>query len=485
MNKLLKNQIFKEIIISLAVITVYQLLMRVPLPFINLKELNALFGSLGSHTSGDDFFVHLSIVALGIMPFVSAYIMIEICSLFIPFLKKHRGGDYHGRKVLQKYALILTLFLSAIQAKFIIQGLEGMLSPSGVSILVLSNNLQFIALLFILVATVFFILYLAEIATKHGIGNGISLLILSGTISDVFRNISKYFNHTSYINLNFFYIIIFSITIFFLFVFIPIYLLKTTYSISLKHSSDEFSSNFFKLSSCLSGKVAMGYATSLLMLPVTLMSFTGGFESFARSLYPGTLSYYFFACILVILLSYLFGWLFLHPRKRFETLKSWGWDIQGAYQYSTDFIKQKFLIMNLPWSLFLCGVIILPSIVITGFNVPFYLGGSSLFIITFLSLDIVSRLKLWNENVHEKVFKIAEFQDLHHATMIKNHLKSEHIKFYLQGYYHRHLLYFFGPYIPINLMVPAFEKDRTTKIIDRYHGGLGVIEKERRPREHP
>ena len=132
--------------------------------------------------------------------------------------------------------------------------------------------------------------------------------------------------------------------------------------------------------------------------------------------------------------------------------------------------------MNLSWSLFLCGVIILPGISITGFNVPFYLGGSSLLIITFLSLDFVSRFKLWSENVHDKTFKMAEFQDLHHATMIKNHLKSENIKFYLQGYYHRHLLYFFGPYIPINLMVPIFEKDRATEIIDRYYGGLGLLE---------
>ena len=103
MNNLFKNQISKEIIISIAVITAYQLLGKVPLPFINLSELNALSGSFGSLIFGDDFFGHFSIVALGIMPFVSAYVMVEICSLFIPFLKKHRGGDYYGRKVLKKY----------------------------------------------------------------------------------------------------------------------------------------------------------------------------------------------------------------------------------------------------------------------------------------------------------------------------------------------------------------------------------------------
>ena len=224
----------------------------------------------------------------------------------------------------------------------------------------------------------------------------------------------------------------------------------------------------------------MSYATSIIMLPVTLMAFMGGWgEPIASSLEPGTFGYYFFSCILVILLSYCFGWLFLHPKRKFETLKNWGWYPQETQDENIDFIKQKFFIMNLPWSLFLCGVVILPSIAISGFNVLFYLGGSSLFIVAFLSLDIVSRFKLWNQSVNVKTTKIAEFQDVHFATMIKNHLKNENIKFYLQGYYHRHLLYFFGPYIPINLMVPAFERDRAKDLINRYYSGLGIIETEK------
>jgi len=112
MENIFKNQLFKEIIITLAVITAYHLLGKVPLPFINYSELSGSFR------------VNISIVALGIMPFVSAYMMVEICSLFIPFLKKHRVGDYYGRKVLDKYALILTFFLGVIQSNSIIQDLE-------------------------------------------------------------------------------------------------------------------------------------------------------------------------------------------------------------------------------------------------------------------------------------------------------------------------------------------------------------------------
>ncbi|MBM9513839.1 preprotein translocase subunit SecY [Desulfogranum marinum] len=469
-----KNQIIKELLISITLLAAYRLMLMIPMPFVDLGGLYSFSETIGGSFLGNDFFSHISITALGIMPFVSAYILVELLSLFIPFLKKHRTGEYYGRKVLKKYAMGLTLILSVVQGYFIIHGLKGMLSPSGVKILNLSNNMQFFALLATLVTAVFVLLFLAEIITKFGIGNGISLLIFSGACFNLFDNFLKFFDHTSEFQQNFFYVVVFALVVIFLFVFIPIVLVKTTFSIPLKHSSDESVSNFFKLSSCLSGKEIIGYATSLLMLPATLFSFMGGFESFANSLYPGSFSYYFFSCILVILLSYLFGWSFLSPNKRFETLKQWGWNSEGNQNFSIDSIKKKFLFMNLPWTIFLCAVLILPTITITGFNIPFYLGGTSLIIVAVISLDFVSRFRLWNENIHDKAYKIAEFQDLHHATMIKNHLIDENIKFYLQGYYHRHLLYFFGPYIPINLMIPAYEAERVIEIISRYYGGLGL-----------
>lgn len=449
-------------------------MLMIPMPFIDLKEFNSFSATIGGLFFGNDYFSHISITALGLMPFVSAYLFVEILSLFLPFLKKYRNGDYHGRKKLKTYALGLTLILSAVQGYFLIHGIKSMLSPSGVPVLTLANNLQFFALLATLVTAVFVLLFLAEMVTKHGIGNGISLLILSGICSSLFRNIVDFFDNTHELQQNFFYVLIFFVMVMLLFTFIPIFLVKTTCSIPLKHRYDAFFSDFFKLSSCLSGKEIIGYATSILMLPATLFSFIGGFESLAASLQPGSFGYYFFSCILLIVLSYLFGWLFLNPRKRLKTLNNWGWNVEEHQNFIIDSIKQKFLFMNLPWTVFLCVVLIVPSITMTGFNIPFYLSGTSVIVVTVISLDIVSRFRLWNENVHEKTYNIAEFQDLHHATMIKNHLVSENIKFYLQGYYHRHLLYFFGPYIPINLMVPAYEKERTIKIISRYYGRLGL-----------
>ncbi len=472
----LKSQIIKELLISISLLAVYRLMLMIPMPFIDVKGFNSFPETIGGLFFGNDYLSHISIATMGLMPFVSAYLMVELFSLFIPFLKKHRSGEYRGRKILKTYALGLTLILSVVQGYFIIHGLQGMLSPSGGSILTLSGNLQFLTLLATLVTAVFVLLFLADMITRYGVGNGISLFILSTTCFSLFGNVLKFFDHTNELQLNFFYVVVSSVIFIFLFILIPIVLVKTTYTIPLKHSSDKYSTNFFKLSFCLSGKAVIAFATSILMLPATLFSFMGSFESMATSLQPGSFGYYFFACILVLFLSYIFGWLFLSPHKRFETLKQWGWSLEGNQRFSIDSIKKIFLFTNVPWTIFLCIALILPSITITGFNIPFYLSGTSLIVVAVISLDVVSRFRLWNNNVHDKTYKIAEFQDLHHATMIKNHLASENIKFYLQGYYHRHLLYFFGPYIPINLMVPAYEKDRATEIISRYYGSLGLMD---------
>ena len=124
--------------------------------------------------------------------------------------------------------------------------------------------------------------------------------------------------------------------------------------------------------------------------------------------------------------------------------------------------------------MFLCVMVVVPHILIASFDQPFYIGGAKSFIVGILCLDIFSRINLWKKFGDEKLRKIAEFHDVYYARMIKNHLESENIKFYLQGYYHRHLLYFLGPYIPINLKVAETDIDRAREVIKKFYGNLGL-----------
>lgn len=192
-------------------------------------------------------------------------------------------------------------------------------------------------------------------------------------------------------------------------------------------------------------------------------------------LWPGTAVYYLSMTLTIFTLNYLLGRVFLHPEKRIIKLNDWGWRLPEPSQHFPEAVKYKFLLLNFSWTLFLCTATFVPTIAIGCFDAPFFIGGTSLFILGIIGLDIIARLKTAKAFGNQKMIKAAELHDVYDATMIKNHLKAEGIKFYLQGYYHRHALYFLGPYISINLMVAREDMERTYGLINRYYNGLGLL----------
>ena len=117
------------------------------------------------------------------MPYVSAYVLVEVLSLFIPPLKHLRKGDVEGRRKLKQVALMLTLFLGILQAIGIINGLKRMQSPSGIRVLEMGYGYEYFLLIAILVCGVFFLIIICELISKFGIGHGLSLLLFSGILS--------------------------------------------------------------------------------------------------------------------------------------------------------------------------------------------------------------------------------------------------------------------------------------------------------------
>jgi hypothetical protein len=111
----------------------------------------------------------------------------------------------------------------------------------------------------------------------------------------------------------------------------------------------------------------------------------------------------------------------------------------------------------------------MPYILISSFSVPFYIGGASIPLMVAISLDILDRF-YFDITAQEKHIKIAQFNDVYDARMIKNFLSIEGVHCHLQGYYHRHLLYFFGPYIDIGLFVSNSKKEYTIELLDKYFG---------------
>ena len=158
------NPLVRQITVTFLLIALYRLGVHVSLPFVNENALVDFFHGR--------FFDRISIFSLGIMPYVSAYLLVEIGSLFIPFLKKLRKGDYNGRSKLKRWAFALAFFLAVFQSWGIVRGFRGMTSTDGAPVLNITGLYDYTILIAILVGGVFFLICICELISRYGIGNG-------------------------------------------------------------------------------------------------------------------------------------------------------------------------------------------------------------------------------------------------------------------------------------------------------------------------
>ena len=455
--------------VTLLLILVFRIGLYMQVPFLNQDALNEFFGP--QNHFGSKTLERISIFCLGLMPYVSAYILVEIFSLFLPGLKKLRNGRYSDRVKLKRIGLFVTLILAIFQSIGIVDGLLEIRNPGGESILDIESNYEYALIVVSLVAGVYILIFICELISKYGIGHGISMIMMAGICINVYFG----FANSSFWKYEFGPLVYAAVVAAIgLLVWLTVLLLTTKTSVETSHDADNKSYRFFQYNFCPSGFVPITYAASLVMIPVTISYYADSWQGVAEALNYGSLYYEISMVVCTLFLSCLFAWLFFHPGRRLEKMHSSGWRFQTGEDAEEKFLLKKMLIYSLPWTGFLCLLAIIPHLLISGLNIPFYIGGTTVPIIVAISLDVLDRYKF--SNLHPGHFsKIAEFHDVYEATMIKNHLTAEGILCYMQGYYHRHLLFFFGPHIEISLMVAHEDQTVAKDIISNYYNGLGLF----------
>ena len=467
-HKKINPAFLRSVCITIFLILVYRLGFKIQIPFLNedlLNEFLKIQGIFDSQATG-----RYSIFSLGLMPYFSAFVLVEIFSLFLPFLNKFRSGDYEGRRKLKQIALILTLVLSMLQGFALTKAFVSVRIGNETSILCITNNFEYFIVMMTLTASVFFLILICELISKYGIGHGISLIVITDICGDFFHSLGRNASVLKELGPLVYAIILFVIG---LLAWLTILLLTTKVSMGTLCDADNKPRRFFQFNFCPSGYIPITYATSIVMIPITILFYTESWRNIADAMNPGSFYYETSMLVCALFFSYLFAWLFLHPRRRIEKMMSRGWQFQTEESLSEKFLLKKLLIYNLPWTGFLCLLAITPHLLISGMNIPFYIGGTTIPIIVAISLDILDRYKFSNLE-HANISKIAELHDVYDAAMIKNHLTHEGISCYMQGYYHRHLLYFFGPHIEMSLVVPDEDQEAARKIIRNDYDGLGL-----------
>lgn len=463
----IKKGFLKPLLFTIILIAVYRLGMQVSIPFLNAEAIENQWGPYAPYKKTEILF---SIFMLGLMPYVTSYILVEFFSLFVPILKRIRSGGFKERLKLKRISLLLALPLAAYHANGLVSNLKQWTMPDGKSIINITSNMDHLILVGVMVGSFYLLVMLCELITRFGIGHGISIIILSGLCAGFISRIPVYMKGFESYNLSMYII---AVMVFSGFIYFAYVLLNTKISIPCFHEKDNKTVGYFQLNLAPSSIIALACTSTILVLPATISHLFDTGSTLANTLQPGSWLYHLTSIILIFTFSFLFGWAFFHPRKRLATMRKRGWNFADLNTTPERSLLKKLFIYNLPWTIFLCMTAIVPEILISSANLPFYIGGASMPVIVAISLDLIRGFKFYQSNLQLPI-KIAEFHDVFDANMIHNHLIAAGVKSYLRGYHHRLLRYFFGPHLEISLIIDHRDQDKAKALIQDYYNGLGL-----------
>jgi preprotein translocase subunit SecY len=416
------KELRERILLTLGLILVYRIGSFVILPGVNYEILRQASegGSQGQKTlenllsmfSGGGF-TNASVMALGIMPYISASIIMQLLGMAVPAVQKMQNEGESGRKQINNYTRILTIVICALQA------------PSYLSMYVESKGAMppdagafwWTQTILVLVAGSMFAVWLGERITEKGIGNGISLLIAVGILSRLpggfIAEVGKSFEAGNMIKL------VLEIIAFMLVVLVTILIVQGVRRIPLntakrvvgaRGADAQGARNYLPIKVNASGVMPIIFAQAIMTIPI--MIFVGATNStgeggFIQRLLsnPYGFGYNLLLCILIIVFTYFYTAIMINPRKIADDLKRSGGFIPGVKpgEDTANFIDTLVSRITFPGSLFLALIAVIPAIAkLVGVNDAFamFFGGTSLLIMVGVVLDTLQQIETYLLNKH-------------------------------------------------------------------------------------
>ena len=399
----------KRILITLGLLIVYRIGVQVPTPGIDPVALASFFakakeGLLGLFNmfSGGAL-ERLSVFALGIMPYISASIILQLLTVTIPHLERLSKEGEAGRKKITQYTRYGTVVLSIIQGFGIAIGLERMTSPGGAPIVIDPGWGFRLMTVLTLTAGTAFIMWLGEQITERGIGNGISLIIFAGIVCRLPAAIANTFRLLSTGEMAIFLVLIllaFMIAVVGFIIFVE----TAQRRISVQYPKRVVGrrmyggqSTHLPLKINTSGVIPPIFASSIMMFPATVASFitVSWMQDIVNSLRPGNLVYETLFVAMIVFFCYFYTAVTFNPVDVADNMKKQGGYIPGIRpgKRTAEYIDKVLTRITLGGAVYVSAVCVLPSILITKFNVPFYFGGTALLIVVGVSIDTISQIE--------------------------------------------------------------------------------------------
>ncbi len=399
----------KRIFYTLALLIVYRIGVHVPTPGIDSQALADFFArAQGTLLGLFDMFSggaleRLSVFALGIMPYISASIILQLLTVVVPHLERLKKEGEQGRKKITQYTRYGTIVLSIIQGFGISIGLENMSAPGGAPIVIYPGWGFRVMTVITLTAGTAFIMWLGEQITEKGIGNGISLIIFSGIVAGLPTATVNTFRLVSTGEMGIFLMLIMIVFMIGVVGFI-IFMEQAQRRIPIQYAKRVIGrrvyggqSTHLPLKINTSGVIPPIFASSIMMFPATLESLfqVEWIKNIVAAIQPGNPFYESAYVALIFFFCYFYTAVTFNPVDVADNLKKHGGYIPGIRpgKRTADYIDRVLTRITLGGAFYISAVCVLPSILITKFNVPFYFGGTALLIVVGVAIDTVAQME--------------------------------------------------------------------------------------------
>ncbi len=400
------EELKNRILYTLALLAVYRIGCHIPTPGINGEELSKFLTERGGALMAFfDIFSggalsRVTIFALGIMPYISASIILQLLTVVIPALGKLAKEGEEGRKKIIRYTRYGTVLISAIQSFGIAVGLESMAQGAFIQNPGWSFRLM---TMITLTAGTAFIMWLGEQITERGIGNGISLIIYASIVARLPNAVISTVRLLKAGELSILFLI-FLIGLMVVVVGGIIYVEKGQRKIPVQYAKRVVGrriyggqSTHLPLKINTAGVIPPIFASSIIMFPATVAGFISipWVQGIARQLSFGSPLYTILYVGLIIFFSYFYTAIIFNPVDVADNLKKYGGFIPGIRpgQKTAEYLYRVLSRLTFVGAIYLSVVCVLPTFLIKKFNVPFYFGGTSLLIVVGVALDTMAQIE--------------------------------------------------------------------------------------------
>jgi len=403
----MSKDLTNKILITLGFLFAYRILSYVPVPGVNVEVIKAFFDSNANNALGmvnmfsGDAISRLSIISLGIMPYITASIIMELLAVTFPKLaqmKKERDGMVKYMQIIRYATVVITL----VQAVGVSMGLQSM-GSGGQSAIMIDMSLFIPIAAFSMLTGTMLLMWIGEQITQRGIGNGISLIIFAGIVSGIPSAIAGTINLVNTGDLNFLSVLgMFAVIILTIGVIIYVELGERRVPISysrktMMDNQNKRVMNYIPIKVNLSGVIPAIFASAILMMPATLLqgSTNPTVLAISDALSPGGYLFNVLMFLGVVFFAFFYASIVFNAKDISENLKKQGGFIPGVRPGAStaEFINEVASRLTFGGAIYLGLISTLPFILIKAMGVPFYFGGVAVLIVVQVALDTMRKIE--------------------------------------------------------------------------------------------